>query len=133
MSTLTAGTRATAAILAPGTWQALSFANSWSNQSGRVNAKYRLLPLFNLVEVIGWIGHASISGASAINTAVPAAYQPASEQVISDVSVIVATNAYASSTEMVCLDVGTTGIYTLNALPAGTTQVAFHGFYSLDA
>lgn len=117
----------------PESWHAVTFANSWANQAGRVNCQYRKIASPpNSVEIIGWISHASISGSSAINTAVPSAYRPASEQTIS-VDVIAATNAYASSTEASCLDIGTAGVFTLSALPAGTTQVSFHGTYSLDA
>lgn len=132
MATIYAGQQVTAALLSPGDWQPITFANSWANQIGKVSCRYRLWQLLNTVELIGWINHGSTSGTSIINSAVSSAYQPASEQMI-PATVIAATNAFASTTEMPILDIGTTGVFTLIALPAATTQVAFHGFYSLDA
>lgn len=126
--TVTAGQKLTSALLGVPAWTAMSLLNSWSN-IGEVDAQYRVWELTNELEVIGRISHGSTSGTSQIATmtSLPASLQRAALQEWS------ATNSYASTTGTPQLELSTAGVLQLLFLPAGTTSLSFHAFYSLDA
>ena len=124
-----AGQLAQAANVAPTAWAAMTLLNSWSNTGGGVvTAQWRVLPLENMLEVIGNIAHASISGASQIATMTST---PATQQ--NFLCNTTSTNVYVSTAQMPRLLLTTSGGLFLENLPAATTGADFHAFFSLDA
>jgi hypothetical protein len=128
-----AGQRALAEIVSPGPWIAFTFANSWSNTGGGVvTAQYRLWPLMNALECIGNVTHASVAGTSLFAASLVAPYLPVSQQ-CSAVQKVIATNQFAVQASGPFVILPTTGAIQFQFLPAGTTQVEFRCFFSLDA
>jgi hypothetical protein len=130
-----AGQRALAEVVSPGTWIAVSggvgFTNSWSNTGAGVpNAQYRYWQLLNSVEVIGDVSHASNSGSSSPFT-LPSALIPANQQIYP--VYLVCTGGYANGTSPPLVTLTGSGQINIQGMPAGTTRVAFHCFFSLDA
>ena len=112
-------------------WHTISPSNSWSNSTPALQYRYLASPP-NTVEVIGDITHVSISGSSIIGT-LPAGYRPAHQQPW-PLSYVAATAGWTTgATWPPRLRLDTSGNLTLLDLPAGTTEVIFHAFYSLDA
>ena len=128
-----AGQRARAEDVSPTAWAAMTLLNSWSNTGGGVvTAQWRVLPLENMLEVIGNIVHANIAGGGASQIATMTD-TPASQQNFL-CNVTATANLYASSTpQMPRLLLTTAGALFLENLPANTTGADFHGFFSLDA
>jgi hypothetical protein len=128
-----AGQRALAEIVSPGPWIAFTLQNSWSNTGGGiVTAQYRLWPLMNELEFIGNVSHAAIAGTSLFAASLVAPYVPASQQT-GGVQKVIATNQFAAQTSGPFVVIPTTGAIQFQFLPAGTTQVEFHCFFSMDA
>jgi hypothetical protein len=123
------GTVATPAVAE--TWHAMSLINTWANVGGGVvEAQYRYLgspP--KEVEVIGEISGGAIGNGTNINSALPSGYQPASTQTIS-IRLILGAGA---APILLYARVSTTGQIALEGIPAGTTRIAFHDTFSLDA
>jgi hypothetical protein len=121
-----AGQRAQAANVAPTAWTAMTLINSWANVAGLVSAQYRFLPLFNELEVVGTITHASISGTSQFCSTFTQ-YLPAST-IPAPCNEVILTGqppvqlAYLPS-----------GVMEFVVLPAGSTRVFFHHCFPLDA
>jgi hypothetical protein len=125
--TALAGQRVTAALAGIPPWTAMTLINSWSNQGGgSVNAQYRFWPLLNELEVIGCVKHASITGTSQF-CATFATFLPASSQ--RGIAREIALNPMVP----VQLYYTTAGVLQFNDLPAGSTIVEFHHWFSLDA
>lgn len=113
-------------------WHPLTLQNGWSNTGGaNIAAQYRLT-YNNELEVVGNIGHTSISGTTLFATSLPAGYIPASQQT-SAVQKVIATNQFASQTSGPFVVIPTSGAIQLQFLPAGTTQAEFHGLFPMDA
>jgi hypothetical protein len=118
----------------PGTaeiWHAMSLINTWANVGGGVvDAQYRLIgspP--KEVEVIGEISGGVIGNGTNINSALPSGYQPVSTQTIT-IRLILG----AGTAPIMCYArISTTGQIALEGIPAGTTRIAFHDTFSLDA
>jgi hypothetical protein len=123
MATINAGSRILAAVLSPGPWLPMTLINTWTNYgAGYSTGQYRLVPLINEVEVIGNLSHASTSGNSVFWT-IPAGFIPASNQ-------IVCATGSPSGAEIGALSTGSLEVFTM---PAATTLIQFHGWYSMDA
>jgi hypothetical protein len=130
---VTAGSRILASVESPQAWIPMTLQNSWSNTGGGiVTAQYRLWLLQNELEVIGNISHASTSGTGIFSVSLAAPYLPASQQT-AGVQKVIATNAFASATSGPFVVIPTTGAIQFQFLPAGTTQVEFHCYFSMDA
>jgi len=117
---------------APDPWHTMTLMNSWTNTGAPyVLAQYRKVsgnP--DLVEVVGSLQHASISGASQFWTP-PTGYIPVSNQplILNDIN---STTVYGANPPRVLIVPATPSIEFRN-LPAGTTVADFSGFYSLTA
>ncbi len=128
-NTVLAGQTLTDGLLGIPVWSPMSLQNSWSNAGGSyVTAQYRLWELINEVEIIGRIGGGTISAGTIIAT-IP--YAPASVQEINNLVASGATalvNYYSP-----LINVLTTGDLQIYNTPTGTTVIAFHDWYSMDA
>lgn len=126
--TVLAGQTLTAALLGVPAWTAMTLTGGWGNEgSPYVTAQYRLWELTSEVECIGRINTGTITDATTIAT-LP--YTPASVQ---DAVVICGGAVSASPEKTPIIEVGTSGTLALYGIPAGTTVLAFHFWYSLDA
>jgi hypothetical protein len=112
------------------TWHAVPLTNSWTNSGNPPAAQYRKLASPpNSIEVVGRISHAAVSGTSQIATALPSGYIPTHAQ--DRVCAVFGNTAAPVASPVLSIDA--TGVLTLFDLPTGTTGVAFHCIYSLDA
>lgn len=108
-------------------WLPLSLINGWSNTGGgKVAAQYRFLPLTNELEIVGVVSSASISGNSQPFSALSANF-PASTLID------ICHEAVLSSQPTVSISYSPSGIIEFIDLPSGSTRVAFHNFFPLDA
>lgn len=127
-------------------WKALPLTNGWSNASASdTQAQYRLLPwgvtagsgVAGTLEIIGRVAHSGTSGTSAFTTALALPYIPAGTitgaRWSSELTIMTATNVYASSTAQTRVRFDSTGILEFESLPSGTSNVYFHCFFNLDA
>jgi hypothetical protein len=115
------------AQLAEPPWTALTLINSWSNRGGvEVAAKYRYWALSNELEVIGTVSHASVSGTSQFCSTFTQ-YLPSSNTHEMAMEIVLA------GLPNVQLYYQTSGVLEFASLPSGSTIVAFHARFPLDA
>jgi len=128
--TVLAGQDLTAALLGVPAFTAMSLLNSWVNVgAGFVTAQFRVWPLINQVEVVGAIANGTITNGTAIATLTST---PAS---IQDIPMLIIGGSPSGGTAGVTplLRLQTSGSLQVFDIPTSTTQVMFHGWYSLDA
>jgi hypothetical protein len=114
------------AAIAEPSWLPMTLASSWSNRgSGDVAAQYRPWTAWNMLEVIGTVSHASVSGTSVFCAGL--GYAPSSNQHGQAMEIVL------SGLPNVQLYFTSAGTLEFAGLPSGSTIVAFHWFFSLDA
>ena len=110
------------------TWHTVSLAAGWSTVAGRPVPSYRYLPDGN-VQLVGTASHASFSGITTITgTALPAAYRPATNQVVPITDLGIATGENNGEVIITTAGVLETGSRT----PTGSTLIDFTGIYPLN-
>lgn len=131
MGTLPAGSKMVGAKIGIPAWTSMSpLSNSWTTVGGWVLPQYRIWQLINEVEIIGEIHAGTITDGTTIFTMAAGAI-PASQQWVCPISIDGGTGSAQLLTPRMLVTTG--GALQVYGLPAGTTEIGFHGWFSLDS
>jgi hypothetical protein len=126
--TVPAGKTLTGDLLGVPPWTPLTPTGGWTNTgAGTPFLQYRLWKQLNSYEVIGCITAGTITDGTTIGT-LPATF---ADQGAMPVIINVTSGGAGGKTPQ--LECQTSGALQVFSLPAGTTIITFHGWYSLDA